>query len=216
MTALSDFSRHLPAGLSAVPRLMTLGAVRDAAIEFCEDTWAFKLFVTAAVQPEDVQTDLCFVDIDLCAAGDQVEPLALDCLTVAGVPKRAQRLCLVDNLPDSQAFLTPGQCFFDFPAATVLRLFPMQICAPTNVAVRVVFRPEEDATELPDFLYNEWRRAICHGAAADLYALPNVQWESARAEQKHRARFVRAKTLAKMNRSAGASVSDKRIQIPGF
>jgi hypothetical protein len=211
MHPLSDFSKFIGAGLSQVPRAMVNRQVLEAAIEFCEKTWALKTVVSAAFEPTDIDDELNdSIDIDLTPAGDTVEPLALVSLVVNGASKEVERLSLPEHYSDFPKVAATGRVYYDFPTTRTVRVWPMSFSSDVVIAAQVAFRPKETATELDDKLYDEWRRGVLDGARADLYDQPDANWYSERAARMFRRKFLGATAEAKR------VPPESRVQFPSF
>lgn len=64
------------------------------------------------------------------------------------------------------------------------------------IDLRCVLTPKQDATTLPDEVYNYYRRPIVLGAAADLLMMPTAPWANEKAGLLMQARFEEAMRMA--------------------
>ena len=136
-------------------------ALMDAAIEFCERSYALQAdedpFVTT---PGEGAYELF-----------SFEP-GVEIITLAGV-----RLDGVDLRPVSRSVvrreLSPGRpagYWLEHPQT--LALLP----APDDeykINVRYVLKPQDGSVELPDELDERWRQAVVYGAVVRLYSIPH-------------------------------------------
>lgn len=143
-------------------------AIRQAAIEFCERTklWRFE------DEFEAVSTD----DDQILAPADavihEIEEVRFEGQKLA--PKTTR--WLDDNCSgwrESTYTGTPGYVTQTEP--NVLRLVPR---GDGTVSLSVWLKPSQDADELPDFIVDQYREVIAHGALARLLLIPNQSFTS--------------------------------------
>lgn len=170
--------------------------IREAAIEFCERSWAHNIVLeqlplTANV-PELEFAD--FIDSDCQARVHKVleatlnretlTPLAIDdCRRHFGADWQQRT-----GVPE--AYVQTG--------ATHLRLVPYPAQSqPKGLWLKVAMKPQQDATEVHDELWEEYAMAIAEGALAKLYLMGKKPWTNPEAAGIAAAKFEDAITKTK-------------------
>jgi hypothetical protein len=187
--------------------------VLETAIEFCEDTWAHKPWLSATIAPGDIDADLNnSVEIDLSALIDNtmIEPIALVSMIVDGSPAAFERLDMPIHYADFSSVATTGRYYYDFTDSMEIRIWPFSLYASATIAMQIAFKPRETATQLDDILFNDWRQGILDGARAEVYDQADAKWYNERKAMKYRTRFTAAKTAAKR------LPQGSRVQIPNW
>lgn len=170
----------------ACPDTLALGALRDAAAEFCERTLAWRQTLGAM----DVLAGQAFYTV--------APPPGAELVMVLNVFVAGQRLAptteewLNDDCPGwtTLAPATPSRYLLASPGQ--IRLLPPPAkYIPAGLVVAVALRPAGNATLAEDFLVSTWGRALAHGALAILLAMPGQRWSQA-ALAEHHARQFRA------------------------
>lgn len=81
------------------------------------------------------------------------------------------------------------------------------------IAARLFFAPAEDATELPDFLFREWKKGISAGAIASLVMMPQKPWSAPNLAVVHQQTFLRQVNEAKMLHHRKNLQNPQRLRI---
>jgi len=159
-------------------------AVRDAAIEFCEKTYIWKVDSDRLDVVADTQTVLLSTsDADAGSA----DPFAVDNVKYKQDGEDDDQFTNLDPISEEQSDAHRSSAW-KFETATTpngywlgedLLLYFYEI--PTEdstggLLVKMVMKPNKTCTELPSFLYDNWHDAIASGAKAILLAQNAQPW----------------------------------------
>lgn len=156
MADFSEFMRHiLPHALSC-PEPATFQYLRDAAIEFCRRTRAWRYVGTTNVtvgRPVYLPTPEGATHFEVRSAtldGKSLELASFDRIDLDAEPGGARFFCVE---PDGRVYISPEQ--------------------EGELRVIVYLVPSQDTEELPDFLLEDHGKYLGAGALKDLLMLPN-------------------------------------------
>lgn len=140
--------------------------IRQAAIEFCERTrlWRYnETFDVTAAEAEGIVTpcDSVLLDIEQVKFnGQKLNPATttwLDC-----------------HMPGwDEGTLTGTPRYFSQIDLNTIILVPFEA---GTVSFRAWLKPSQDCTELPDFLSDQYRETIAHGALGRILMTPNMPY----------------------------------------
>ena len=156
-------------------------AVRDAAIAFCEKTWLWTVNLTRISVVAD-QQDYALTD------PSDAEIIVVDNLKYKENGQDDDQFRNLDPISENQMDLS-GSGSWPFAESSsptgfwvdvvdkILHLYSKPTEASTDgLLVRVVVRPSDGCTSVPDFLYEEHRKTITQGALADLFSQLLIDW----------------------------------------
>lgn len=183
MTDLTDFLSKVLPYAPGCPEPVALEHIRNAAIEFCEETrlWRFDDSFDTGDDPNIVcvPQGATIHEIERCDFnGRKLEPRGLDWLD--------------EHMPDwrSDERMTEGApLYFTQVCPDTIRVAPH---AQGRVKVWLRLKPSEDADQLPDFLAAQHKSVIGWGALANILLLPGQPFSSLDAAALFRVRFDRA------------------------
>jgi hypothetical protein len=144
-------------------------AIRDAAIEFCERTrlWRYEdEFAVSADEAECIATPVGSVLLDIERAwfdGARLTPATVDLLDKH-----------MDGWRDGS--LTGQPQYISQIELNTLRLIPAQA---GTVKLSLWLKPSQDCLDLPDFLADQYREVIAHGALGRLLMMPGQPYTNA-------------------------------------
>lgn len=150
MARLDDFVASVRNGFPDVPDEIVRGAVRDAAIEFCQRARVVESVESLRVRAGRAAHDLRV----LGGVAFEVHRLSRD-----GRDLEPSSQYEIRQLPESTG--TPTRYFFDGRGR--IELYPVPE-ADEVLAARAVFAPDPDGEDVPDVLLGQWREAIAGGA----------------------------------------------------
>jgi hypothetical protein len=138
-------------------------AIRQAATEFCERTrlWRYEdEFDVSAADAEAITTPYGSVLLDI------------ERVSFNGVPLEPRTVAWLDERMDGwrDGSLTGQPQFLTQIEPNTLRLVPGQ---EGTVAVSLWLKPSQDCLDLPDFLPDQFREVIAHGALGRILMMPN-------------------------------------------
>lgn len=188
MTPVEDF---LPGVLPLVPGCpipVATHAVVNAAILFCEDSNVVResldSFVTSPGQAR--------YELDVPAQQSTARILQV---TVNG---RAIGMYPVSQAPAQRPGIATPTVAYTSMQDGILEV----VMHPTpdrtyDVAVEVALRPSRKATRVNSTLFEDWYRAICHGAVAEIAAIPDQPFSNPPLAMHASSMFLRETTKAK-------------------
>lgn len=180
MTDLEDFLMKVLPFAPGCPEPTAIEHIRNAAIEFCEETrlWRSEDTFEVADDPNIVCTPQGAViqDIERCDFdGQKLEPVGVGWLD--------------EHYPDwrSDTFMTEGRPkFFTQTRPDTVRVVPSK---PGRVKVWLRLKPAEDAEQVPDFIATQHRNTIGWGALAGILMLPNQTFSNPNSATYFQAKF---------------------------
>jgi len=203
MVTLEQFLPLVLGRLPGCPEMILENAVRDACIQFCQET---RLFTSA-------------VDVDVVANEATVElypdtDTHWEVLTV----RRDQQLLTPTNRDDyaadgyGQASGTPTHYYLEGDRTLVLGPVPD---ADETLSATVSVRPKDTATRVQDALYSDFRTAIAAGARA--WVRRNYgDWVNPQFEAEDLAIFRDAIARQQLRRARGGGTAVLRVRLQPF
>lgn len=191
---MKDLDTFLPHVLVVAPGCAeptAISALRQAAIQFCEATRAWRYEDEFQVSGKDCSVVCVPVDAELFQIetvtfnGQQLEPISISELD------RKSRTWRDDEVDGTPRYYT--QVEFD-----TIQVVPR---ATGQVQVYAFLRPSEEAEQVPDFLADKFQRVIASGALADLLLIPGQPFFNPDLAAVHAQRFQSA-----MNRNFNLNV----------
>lgn len=175
----SVFLHDIQPRVMGAPKQVVLNAIRDAAIEFCDESGVLK----RVLDPVVIIAGQTEGDIDAPSG---------------------ERICRVDSLTESDlgGEIPPGAYSLidtfiklNSPATQNLKLIPV-----------VSVKPKRTSTSCDELLYEDYAGGIIEGALASLYAMTGREWANDRAAMasynEFRKGIVKAKHNARTSRVA--------------
>ena len=192
---LREFRFQVSPDVPGCPGAMIDRAVRQAAIEFCRFTRTWR----EALDPFRARDGVAEYELDLpaCALiesvvfaqhnGVEILPTTEQTLVDTGDTWRTQEATQVTN--------------YYLKDRNLLRVYPIPDTTTAKALdVVVALKPAQDATELPEILFNDHLEALGHGALQRLKAMPRKSWSAPEDVQYHMAQFERMKKDEKAER----------------
>lgn len=188
------------------PDFLLLDALRQAAREFCRDSWFARRTLEVSLLPGVSHYDLVATDAD-------EEVIGVDAAEYRGRPLQPAD---PRQLPQRRG--RPA-CFLWLPPAT-LELLPYPSADATGleepVLVTAVVQPTAQAQTLGDDLLQRWDQALVHGALAQVCAMEGAAWSSPQRVPRHDLLFYAAKINAKGNALRAHMPRGLRVQPRRF
>jgi hypothetical protein len=172
MRTWDDYMPDARVLLPECPDLVIRGAIRDSAIEFCEqslcwqDTMDMPVMTSERDVPLNTDDDDILIVHPLWIGGEDINDL------VEKTPKWLDR-----NVPNWR-YETGTPKYYTIPArGSILWLAP-HVETNTTYDMQVALKPGPDSTEGPDDLYNDYRAGVVAGAVASLSIIPGKPWSN--------------------------------------
>jgi hypothetical protein len=213
------WSLYLPEVLPEVencPQIMAVNAVRNAAIEFSEKSWAWTFEfapsggslvadqATYTITPPFSAPQDCNI-LTLARLGYY----AVDATKPQDVPGPYSEAELDRLRPGWREEESTGTLntvsLFTYKDLT-LRIIPIPVVNQADALVATaVLKPARAGTAGPDVLYEDWLEAIAHGAKWKLMALPKKEWSDPDLAGYHEKEFRKGinKALARQIKGGG-------------
>lgn len=193
--SLTSFSPEVAPLVPGCADILILNAVRNAAIEFCEESTYWQetqdaFDVTANDLPYDLEapTGARVCQILSCTVdGQPIDPAALDVLET-----HTNWRTLEGSQPSAYFQPNPDQ----------FSLFPLPT-GTNSVILRTAYCPTRTATSIESYVYQTQLVCIAAGALANLMEMPLQQWSNPELAQFYRAKFMQgiAAATVKANKS---------------
>jgi hypothetical protein len=195
MKPLASFRRNVTIMARSCPTAIVDEAIRQAAIEFCDDTYTWRLELDA----KRVRAGVTDYDIDAPKCGRLSNLLYVSHHGVE-VVKSTERM-LDDTEEGWRTAETQVAAYYYMPDKRTIRLaLTPSVTASKTLKMVATFKPTVDATVLVSNLYDDHLEAISHGALARLYGMDGESWANPSGAEKKRLLFERAKKKEKAER----------------
>lgn len=187
-TAYDEFLPEVLPFVKDVPEIVAIQAIRNAAIEFCEETRYLQVdndpvSLQANVSDYDLDADTGYRVIDVVEAwiGDQFL-----------VPKSVEELTKIYRGTDWRSMQGNPYYYFRSRMGT-MTLVPQPASSSTTtqsyLKCRVAIAPSRSSTTVDDDIYERFLEIICAGARARLYETANQPYYDPQAAMLYRKKF---------------------------
>jgi hypothetical protein len=188
MTAVS-YEAFLPEVLpyvQDVPEVVAVQAIRNACIQFCEETHYLQENLDAMTGIEGIG------DYDLEANDSNYKVVEImqayygDQLLIPKAQEELNQIYRTSNWEDLK-----GNPYYYFrPRASVMRLVTKPIITEANkLKVKAAIAPKRSSTTVDDELFERFLEYIAHGARARLYNTPNQPYYDPKTAMEYTKRF---------------------------
>lgn len=220
-TDLTDWGPEINFHIAGVPEPALQIAVRNAAIKFCEKTHLWTQDLTEIGVEADTQAYALSDPDDAKIIGIQsakYKPDAADddqYVTLDPASEHQQDYFGHGNWKYTEA-TAPSQYWVD-NVDKQIHLVPIpDTDSAEGLLVKVILKPDATCTELPDFIYEDWKDAITLGALSDLYARKRTPWYDPNEALLKLKLFIAACNNAKTNKITGATNRPMRVRMVRF
>jgi len=188
MTAVS-YEAFLPEVLpyvQDVPEVVAVQAIRNACIQFCEETHYLQENLDAMTGIEGIG------DYDLEANDSNYKVVEImqayygDQLLIPKAQEELNQIYRTSNWED----LKGNPYYYFLPRASVMRLVTKPIITEANkLKVKAAIAPKRSSTTVDDELFERFLEYIAHGARARLYNTPNQPYYDPKTAMEYTKRF---------------------------
>ena len=207
-----QFLKEVLPDVKGCPVTIAENAIRNAVIDFCNQSrvWREDAAPISLVQGTSAYTiDVSAVD----PAGEaQIVTVHKVRLTDSNIPLPALPLQYADDFITQTAEQRPEWFYCKSPPQIVFGPAAPD-AAYTTAELKVVLKPTRDATQAPDFIYNDWLEEIAHGAKYRLMAMEGRPWAAVDMVSYHRREFVTGWTEARI-RDVKGNVQSTTMAVP--
>jgi hypothetical protein len=206
---LSVFRKEVMPYVPAAPEMVVDNAVRNACIEFCNDThWVIYEHPLISLVADIASYDYTLPDDMEVARVISVynEGRLLKASTEHGMKRTPDWRNIVG---DPTAYLSDD--------LHELRLIPIPEVATTDtLAVVMALKPTRTANVVPSDLYDIWAETIAYGARARICEIPMQAYSDLNVSAMCRTQFTAGRNKAKIERNRGLTAAPTRVRFPGF
>lgn len=210
-TSWDAFLGDILLDLPDCPRALAKRALIQTAGRFCERSLVWQVEIAGL----DVTADQAEYQV--------VTPTGSVLSSVLGVSLLKEQILAVDEdilemeNPGWRHLLSSRPTRWIAPAHDIVRLVPTPAeDIPAGLTIRTAVKPAEDAAEAEDFLYEQHRRALVHGAKAQLMQTPGKPWSDAALAAYHMERFEGLTAEAKGKTTKGNTGLSLSAKPRGF
>lgn len=212
MQALNKFHQYILPDVPGAPISVVNSALLSTIIDFCEKSLIWKKrseetdivagYNLYSYAPETgtkvVEADAAFIN------GSELTPTTEELMNM--------------SMPGWQSSESATPKWFYMTSDKTIRIIP----TPTEdisagLVVDTILRPTRDATEVPDFIYEDWAETIAYGTLSRLMAMANRTWSAPQMvsyyTRKYRQGLSRAKSkeLKRRQRITQTSIQPRRF-----
>lgn len=169
-----------------VPEIVAVQAIRNACIQFCEETH----YLQESLDPMTGQENVG--DYDLCANDSNYKVVEImqawygDQLLIPKAQEELNQIYRTSNWEDLK-----GNPYYYFrPRASVMRLVTKPIITEANkLKVKAAVAPKRSSTTVDEEIFERFLEYIAHGARARLYNTPNQPYYDPKTAMEYTKRF---------------------------
>ena len=169
-----------------VPEIVAVQAIRNACIEFCEETH----YLQESLDPITGQENVGDYDLEANDSNYKVVEIMQawygDQLLIPKAQEELNQIYRTSNWEDLK-----GNPYYYFrPRASVMRLVTKPIITEANkLKVKAAIAPKRSSTTVDEELFERFLEMIAHGARARLYNTPNQPYYDPRTAMEYTKRF---------------------------
>lgn len=169
MKPLDDFAGSINFYAPGCPDTTMYFGIRQAAIEFCERTrlWRYE---------DDLTSTVAEAEILVAPTGAEIHEIELVLFNGQELEPKSTSWLDENMLGWRAGILSGTPHFYTQTEPNTIRIVPREA---GSVDVAVWLKPSQDATELPDWLVDQYREVIAQGALARLLLIPNQAFTNA-------------------------------------
>lgn len=217
MTPLTQFLPYvLPYALGA-PEPMALQELRTACIEFCNTTLLDQEIATATATANKADYEIAVPPHK--ALTKILGVLYQDTwLTPTPVESVRSALALRGNVGSATVqAATPETYFQKTPTSAEISLYPVpDVTTVSMLTIRAAFAPARTATQVEDFLFDDWVDVIAAGALWKLAAVPGQSYTNPDVSARAAAQFNSALRSASIQARTGQIAAASRVRPRSF
>lgn len=221
---MTNWAHFIHPQIAGCPVPALIDSVRDAAIQFCNETYLWT-YTFPRINVVADQNDYTLTD----PGGELGEIIVIDDAKYKQEGFDDDQFKRLDPMSENQADLDPDRFpgSWQFTTGTVpdayylkdedpntLYLWRIPTEASTGgLLVRVNLRPTRTAVTLPDFMWNKYAQHISEGALADLFTMKNMPWYDPLEAERRGVAWSAAKSDAKFFKYSGATKRPLRVRM---
>jgi hypothetical protein len=168
-----------------VPEIVAIQAIRNACIEFCEET----LYLQVDLDPMPVIQGVGSYDLDPDGTYKVVDVIEAWNADQFLIPKSIEELTKIYRVTNWTT-LVGNPYYYYRPTPDELRLVPIpEKTIANNLRIKVALAPKRTSTEVREDIYERFLEFIAFGARARLLDTPNQPYYDPKAAQLYLKRF---------------------------
>lgn len=205
-----DYLKEVQPDVAGCPIKVTLNAIRNAAIEFANQSrvWREDIDDVVMVQGQSVYPlvtqnvdDEQIIALHKCQFADQTFPIS----TIPAIHLDNARLSTTEQKPR----------WFNQPTPATIEMFYTPDDNSGTLTCKALLKPTKTSTFGPDFMYNDWLEPIASGAKAKLLAMKRP-WGDKSMVSYHRRLFINGWTEARIRDSKSNVMSSSTVRPQPF
>lgn len=196
-----------------VPEVVAVQAIRNACIEFCEETH----YLQESLDPITGQENVGDYDLDANDSNYKVVEIMQawygDQLLIPKSQEELNQIYRTSNWEDLK-----GNPYYYFrPRASVVRLVTKPIITEQNkLKVKAAVAPKRSSTTVDDELFERFLECIAHGARARLYNTPNQPYYDPKTAMEYTKRFNDELAEVRTRVYKGLTRASARVEFQRF
>lgn len=203
-TSISSFSNWVARDIPKCPRTIIDSEVVEAIIAFCEETYIMNESFQVSVLSTDINTALNdSVSIDISSiVSTTMRPHAFMKFQIDGADwytkeqKTATDLTYLEQIQYSQTK------FFEFTSNTTILMYPLDATDQT-LFMQIALKYLSTITQVEDYFYDDYRRAIVAKAKAEVFKMPDKPWSDKNKAMEEMATYMNEKGGARLRLEHG-------------
>jgi hypothetical protein len=223
-TALTAWAPEIDPDIPGLPEPALRRAVRNAAIEFCQETllWTLALDrISIVANDKDYTLTVPVAQYGQIVLVDDVKYKANGAdddqfRTLDPISKISENLNTEGSWQYYEA-TEPSHFYIEEDANTTLLLYPIPtVASVSGLLVTLTLKPTLAAEVVPDFLYNQHFQTIATGAKSYLFKVKGMPWYDPKEAQRCIFEFRRATNSAKWRKITGATKRPLTVRLRKF
>jgi len=218
-TAISQFRGGVLSEVIGCPPFIVDQAVVDSIIQLCNDASLFaKSFEHSVDASADVDTtDNDSITITLADyVSSTLRPIRVKELKIDGSIWETTEKHLENDVEDLGLYELTNTKFFNFPATTTIKIYPMETTDDVTVYLDMLWVPLRSMTTIDDFVFDDYREAVEARAKWYLMNQPQKKWTDFNLAAAKLAEYSRKMEEAKINKLMGKTLGSLRPKSMRF
>lgn len=215
-TEISEFKNLVAVDVLPCPDPIVNREVVSMLLEFCKKSELLVREFELTIDSNDIDSDLQdSIDFDLSLYATNLRPVSIRELMVDTTEYIPEKRNLQGTLTNWAYIKQAGVKYYWIPANHLIRLFDMAT-TDTTLYMKAAFKPLRTATQVDDFLFEDWSEAIVAGAKWKILSMPGKEWTDARAAEHYRREWRKALAAAKVVSVKNGTPGDQRMNYQSF
>jgi hypothetical protein len=204
-TLISEFKNLVAPDVLPCPDPMVNREVVSVLLDFCKKTNLLQRDFEEEIDSDEVDPELQdSIDFDISEYSNDLRPVTVLEIMVDGTAY----VPFARNMRSTHTKFSTANDerlkYFWIPNDHTIRVFALT-GNESNIWFNISVKPLRDATEVDDFLFEDWSEAIVAGAKWKLLSQPSKEWSDLRAAEYYRKEYRKYLSQAKQQVMRGAT-----------